>query len=57
MNKEQKWLAQESGLSARYICAIMNGHAIPTLAVLKQIAKPLKMDPFDLVSALFGKEI
>ena len=34
----------------------INGRAIPTLAALKQIAKPLGLDPFDLVSALLGKE-
>ena len=56
MNKQQKWLAQEARISKVYLCAIINGRAIPTLAALKQIAKPLGLDPFDLVVALFGKE-
>ncbi len=56
MNKQQKWLAHEARISKTYLCAIMNGRAIPTLAALKQIAKPLGLDPFDLVAALFGKE-
>ncbi len=55
MNRQQKWLAQEARISKTYLCAIMNGRAIPTLAALKQIAKPLGLDPFDLVAALFGK--
>ena len=55
MDKQQKWLAQEARISKTYLCAIMNGRAIPTLAALKQIAKPLGLDPFDLVAALFGK--
>lgn len=56
MNRQQKWLTQEARISKTYLCAIMNGRAIPTLAALKQIAKPLGLDPFDLVAALFGKE-
>lgn len=56
MNRQQKWLAQEARISKTYLCAIMNGRAIPTLVALKQIAKPLGLDPFDLVAALFGKE-
>lgn len=56
MDRQQKWLAQEAQISKTYLCAIMNGRAIPTLAALKQIAKPLGLDPFDLVTALFGKE-
>ena len=55
MDRQQKWLAQEARISKTYLCAIMNGRAIPTLAALKQIAKPLGLDPFDLVAALFGK--
>ena len=55
INQQQKWLAQEARISKTYLCAIMNGRAIPTLAALKQIAKPLGLDPFDLVAALFGK--
>ena len=56
MNRQQNWLAQEARISKTYLCAIMNGRAIPTLAALKQIAKPLGLDPFKLVAALFGKE-
>lgn len=56
MGKQQKWLAQEARISKNYLCRVINGHAIPTLAALKQIAKPLGLDPFDLVAALFGKE-
>lgn len=56
MGKQQKWLAQEARISKTYLCAVMNGRAIPTLAALKQIAKPLGLDPFNLVAALFGKE-
>lgn len=56
MGRQQKWLAQEARISKTYLCAIINGRAIPTLAALKQIAKPLGLDPFDLVAALFGKE-
>lgn len=56
MGKQQKWLAQEARISKTYLCNIMNGRAIPTLAALKQIAKPLGLDPFNLVAALFGKE-
>lgn len=56
MNKQQKWLAQEARISKTYLCTIMNGRAIPTLAALKQIAKPLGIDPFDLVTALFDEE-
>lgn len=56
MNRQQKWLAQEARISKTYLCAIMNGRAIPTLEALKQIAKPLGLDPFDLVAALLGKE-
>ena len=56
INQQQKWFAQEARISKTYLCAIMNGRAIPTLAALKQIAKPLGLDPFDLVAALFGKE-
>jgi len=56
MGKQQKQFAQEAGLSQAYVWAVMNGRQIPTLASLKQMAKPLKMDPFDLVGALFGKE-
>lgn len=56
MDKQQKWLAQEARISKVYLCSILNGRAIPTLAALKQIAKPLGLDPFDLVAALFGKE-
>ena len=41
INQQQKWLAQEARISKTY---------------LKQIAKPLGLDPFDLVAALFGKE-
>lgn len=52
IGKQQKWLAQEARLSKTYLCAVINGRAIPTLAALKQIAKPLGLDPFDLVSAL-----
>lgn len=55
MDRQQKWLAQEARISKTYLCAILNGRAIPTLAALKQIAKPLGLDPFDLVAALFGK--
>ena len=55
MDRQQKRLAQEARISKTYLCAIMNGRAIPTLAALKQIAKPLGLDPFDLVAALFGK--
>lgn len=47
INQQQKWLAQEARISKTYLCAIMNGRAIPTLAALKQIAKPLGLDPFD----------
>lgn len=56
INQQKKWMAQEARISKTYLCAIMNGRAIPTLAALKQIAKPLGLDPFDLVAALFGKE-
>ena len=56
IRKQQKWLAQEARLSKTYLCAVINGRAIPTLAALKQIAKPLGLDPFDLVAALLGKE-
>ncbi len=56
MGKQQKWLAQEAHISKNYLCRVINGRAIPTLAVLKQIAKPLGLDPFDLVAALLGKE-
>ena len=56
IGKQQKWLAQEARLSKTYLCAVINGRAIPTLAALKQIAKPLGLDPFDLVSALLDKE-
>ena len=56
IGKQKKWLAQEARLSKTYLCAVINGRAIPTLAALKQIAKPLGLDPFDLVSALLGKE-
>lgn len=56
IGKQQKWLAQEARLSKTYLCAVINGRAIPTLAALKQIAKPLGLDPFDLVAALLGKE-
>lgn len=56
MDKQQKWWAQEARISKNYLCSIMNGRAIPTLAALKQIAKPLGLDPFDLVAALFGKK-
>ena len=56
IGKQQKWLAQEARLSKTYLCAVINGRAIPTLAALKQIAKPLGLDPIDLVSALLGKE-
>lgn len=56
INQQKKWLAQEARISKTYLCAIMNGRAIPTLAALKQIAKPLGLDPFDLVAALFSKE-
>ena len=56
IGKQQKWFAQEARLSKTYLCAVINGRAIPTLAALKQIAKPLGLDPFDLVSALLGKE-
>lgn len=56
IGKQQKWLAQEARLSKTYLCAVINGRAIPTLAALKQIAKPLGLDHFDLVSALLGKE-
>ena len=56
IGKQQKWLAQEARLSKTYLCAVINGRAIPTLAALKHIAKPLGLDPFDLVSALLGKE-
>ena len=56
IGKQLKWLAQEARLSKTYLCAVINGRAIPTLAALKQIAKPLGLDPFDLVSALLGKE-
>ncbi len=56
MDRQQKWLAQEARISKTYLCAIMNGRIIPTLAALKQIAKPLGLDPFDLVAALFGKD-
>ena len=48
IGKQQKWLAQEARLSKTYLCAVINGRAIPTLAALKQIAKPLGLDPFDL---------
>ena len=56
IGKQQKWLAQEARLSKTYLCAVINGRAIPTLAALKQIAKPLGLDPFALVAALLGKE-
>ena len=56
IGKQQKWLAQEARISKTYLCSVMNGRAIPTLAALKQIAKPLGLDPFSLVAALFGKE-
>ena len=56
IGKQQKWLAQEARLSKTYLCAVINGRAIPTLAALKQIAKPLGLDPFDLVAALLGNE-
>ena len=56
IGKQQKWLAQEARLSKTYLCAVINGRAIPTLAALIQIAKPLGLDRFDLVSALLGKE-
>lgn len=56
MGRQQKWLAQEARISKTYLYAIMNGRAIPTLATLKQIAKPLGLDSFKLVAALFGKE-
>lgn len=56
INQQKKWLAQEARISKTYLCAIMNGRAILTLAALKQIAKPLGLDPFDLVAALFSKE-
>lgn len=56
IGKQQKWLAQEARLSKTYLCAVINGRAIPTLATLKQIEKPLGLDPFDLVAALLGKE-
>lgn len=44
IGKQQKWLAQEARLSKTYLCAVINGRAIPTLATLKQIAKPLGLD-------------
>ena len=48
-------LSNKPPLGKTYLCAIMYGRAIPSLAALKQIAKPLGLDPFDLVAALFGK--
>lgn len=56
MGKQQKWLAQEAHISKNYLCRVINGRAIPTLAMLKQIAKPLGLDHFNLVAALFGNE-
>lgn len=56
MGKQQKWLAQEAQISKNYLCAVISGRTIPTLAFLKQIAKPLGLDPLNLVAALFGKE-
>lgn len=56
MGKQQKWLAQEARISKTYLCAVISGRAIPTFAALKQIAKPLGLDPLDLVVALFGKK-
>lgn len=56
MGKQQKWLAQKARISKNYLCRVINGRAAPTLAMLKQIAKPLDSDPFDLVASLFEKE-
>ena len=55
MDKTQKWLAQEARLSKNYIYDIINGRAIPSLAALKKISKPLGIDTFDLVGTLFGE--
>lgn len=56
MDKQQKWLAQEARISKVYLCSVMNGRSMPTLPLLKQIAKPLNMDPLDLVVALLDEE-
>ena len=56
IGKQQKWLAQEARLSKTYLCAVINGRAIPTFDTLKQIANPLGLVPCDLVSALLGKD-
>ena len=56
MDKQQKWLAQEAQMSKVYLCSIMNGHVTPTLAMLRRIAEPLGMDPFDLVATLFDEK-
>lgn len=57
MGKTQKWLAQEARVSKVYLNNVITGHRVPTLAMLKQIAKPLGVDPLDLVGALFGKKL
>lgn len=56
MNKQQKWLTQEAQMSKVYLCSIMNGHVVPKLTMLRRIAGPLGMDPFNLLAALFDEE-
>ena len=63
IGKQQKWLAQEARLSKTYLCAVINGRAIPTLATLKRLALTLliwsrpywerNLRDFDLVNENF----
>ena len=55
LGKTQKWLALEAGLSKNHICNIINGKTVPSLLVLKKIARVTELDELDLFNALSQK--
>lgn len=54
LQKEQKWISESSGISQTYICAIINGRAIPSFHVLRTLSKCLDIDVKELTNALLS---
>lgn len=54
LNKTQKWLAYNAGISQVYLCNILAGRATPTLKSLRKLAQSLDMDVKDLANALLS---
>lgn len=55
LGKNQKWLADGSGMSQVYLCNILAGRANPTMKSLRKLAQNLDIDVKDLANAMLSK--